>query len=401
MPAAPSGEAGFVTRHQTAMFTAVAALTGIATAGAASLAWLQGVSPIGIAALAGAAILVAAVNLWNTRHLGLAILAAVMPLPGLVWAAPLSSGSEFGLIPFLAYGFAAALATLYAQHVLDRTVHETESAAPWRAAGLTLALTGGLAALWFWKTANADAALQAVADTAAASISTLLLLPLSVALVDIDETAIAEANRARERRTRICARLAGAAEPRWGLSLSGIVLILLALGWFGAGTAAGDAWWRLGATVLVSGGVFGAVAGGWREGLALALVAATTCLLALWWRSYGAGLPCGAVTTLQVAALAGFIGLAVAGQMRQWRSADDPPETVRRRALENASGSVFAALAAAVALLPGLIHIGAVAIIVASLTAGLAGALLFPAVVTGIETLAPRRLTADEAFRKQ
>jgi hypothetical protein len=45
-----------------------------------------------------------------------------------------------------------------------------------------------------------------------------------------------------------------------------------------------------------------------------------------------------------------------------------------------------------------LLHPGAAVFALATLAAGLSGALLFPTVLTGLETLLPRRRSVDEVF---
>lgn len=402
MLAAPSGAAGaFVARHRTAVVSAVLSLTGIATGMATALAWFQAVSFVDTGALALGAVLAAGVGFWQTRHAGLAILTALTPLPGLLWAAPLCGGSGFGVVPFIAYGFGFALAALYAQRVLGRLLRGAGGEPPWRAAAVALGLMAVFAVLWFAKTTQADGALQAVADTLAASVSVLLLLPLAVTYLDFDETYVAQANRVREKRSLLFEKAGNAAIPRWGFSLTGIALVFLALGWFGSEPLLREGWWRYGVTLILAPAVLGTVCGGWREGLALTLVAAVSCVVALWWARYDMRLPFAAAGALQAAMLAVFIGLTGARSMRRWRNAGDVPEMVRRRVLEDASGAVFAALGTGAVLLPALWHAGAVPLVLAVPAAGLCGALLFPAVVTAAETLIPRRRSVEEVFGKK
>jgi len=389
------------TGRHTAVVSAVASLVGIATATATVLAYYQTIAVLDIAALAAAALLAALVCLWQTRHAMLAILAATAPLPGLVWAAPLSGGSQFGVVPFLSYGFGVVVAALYAQQVLDRLLNHGENESPWRAAAVTVGLLAVLAALWFWHGEGADAALQASADTLAVVLSVLLLWPLAASHITFDEDFVADANRARERRALRFDKLGNGAIPRWGLALTGIALIFLALGWFDAEPMLRQGWWRPAVSVVLVCGALGTFARGWREGLGLGLITAVAGLAALWWRIYDGRAPFGAVSALQIAILAAFIGLCAARHMRIWRREGDPPEMARRRALEDSSGAVIATLAATAAMLPVLLlHAGATVFVLATLAAGLLGALLFPAVLTGLETLLPRRQSVDEVFSK-
>jgi hypothetical protein len=72
----------------------------------------------------------------------------------------------------------------------------------------------------------------------------------------------------------------------------------------------------------------------------------------------------------------------------------------RRRALEGADGAVFAALGAAAAAVPSLMQPGAAVVLVSILAAGLCGALLFPPVLTALETLLPHRRSVEDVFGK-
>lgn len=385
------------TGRRMAVVSVVLSLAGLGTGTATALAYFQAIAILDVAALAGAAVLVALVCFWQTRHAALAILTAIAPLPGLVWAAPLSSGSHFGLVPFLGYGFGAAVAVLYAQHLLDRLLSYTDGESPLRAAVGAVGLLAVLAAFWFW---HGDAALQATADALGALLSVLLLLPLAISLLSFDESFVTDANRARERRALRFEKLGGGAIPRWGLSLTGIALILLALGWFNAEPMLREGWWRPAIAVVLACGALGAMARGWRDGIGLGLIAAVAGLAALWWRIYDGRAPFGAVSALQIAVLAAFVGLSAARHMHLWRLEGDTPELARRRALEDSSGAVFATLAATAAMLPSLLYAGAAVFVLATLAAGLSGALLFPTVLTGLETLLPRFKSADEVFGK-
>ncbi|GAA0556117.1 hypothetical protein [Rhizomicrobium electricum] len=397
MFAARSGAAGFLARHHSAALSAVAAFAGLATAAATASVWYQSIVWLDVAALALGAVLAAAIGYWHLRHLTLAILVAVTPLPGLLWAAPLSAGSSFGLVPVIAYAFGFALATLYVQRLLDRLLRSRAGEAPWYATGVMLVLTAVLVPIWFHGT-NSNAAVQAASDLIGTSASVLLLLPLSLPLLRFDEAFVAEANRARERRGRIFEWLGGAAIPRWGLSFTGIALVFLALGWFGAEAMLLRGWWQFALTAVLVCAALGAFAGGWREGLGLGLVLALVTVVALWWRSYDPRLPFGAVAILEMTMLAGLLALAGARQMRRWRASGEPSDMVRRRALEDSAGGVFATLGATAAAMPSLIHAGAPVVVLSILAAGLCGALLFPAILTALETLLPHRRSVEDVF---
>lgn len=398
MLTAPSGASGFIARHHAAVLAAVAALTGIATAVATALAWFQSIVWIDVAALALGAVLAGAIAFWQTRHAALAAVTALAPLPGLLWAAPLSSGTPFGLIPGLGYGFGFALAALYAAHVLGRVLRVGTRETPWFAAGVALAVAAMLIPVWF-DGLHREAAVQAVCDAFGASLSVLLLLPISLPLLAFDEEFVARANRARERRGRLYEWLGGATVPRWGLSFTGIALVFVALGWFDSEAVLQSGWWRYGVTAVLVCGALGVFAGGWREGLALGLVLTVVCLLAQWWRSYQAQ-PFGAVDSFAVTLLAGFLATLSARHIRFWRKRGDRCATANRRALECADSAVFAGLGAVCALLPWLYLSGTGAIVLALAAGGLCGALLYPAVLTALEAVVPRRRTVEEVFAR-
>jgi hypothetical protein len=379
--------------------SAVAALTGLATALAAALAWYQSIVWIDVAALAFGAGLAMAIAYWQVRHVVLAALMSLTPLPGLIWTAPLSAGADFGVVPVLAYGFGFALASLYAQHLLDRVLHARDGEAPWRTAAMTLAVAAALVPVWFGAGSSGNAARQAICDAIGASVSVLLLLPLSRSLLQFDEAFVADANRARERRGRLFEWFGGAAVPRWSLSFAGIALVFLALGWFDAAPVMFSDGWRHAVTALVVCAAFGLAAGGWREGIASGIVLAVVGVTAQWWRGY-ARLPVGAADVLAITLFAALLVAANARRIRHWRDHGDEPATANRRALENADRAVFATVGSAGAALPWLFQAGTGIIVATLLAGGICSALLYPAIVGALDVLVPRRRTVDEVFAK-
>jgi hypothetical protein len=389
----------FYRHHRTPVVSVVLSLVGTATGVTAVLAVVQRLAPWDMAFLAAGIVLAAALCLLQTRHFALAILTAVAPVPGLIWAAPISRGSSFGVLPVLAYGFGFAVAALVAQRHLERQISDNAVEPPWRAAGVALSLMGILAALWFGRTPFADAALQAVVDTALTVLSVAAVLPLAVDLLHFDESFVIRANRAREHRVRVLERVALVTVPRWGFSFTGIAIVFLALGWFGAEPVLRGGVVPQIESVLLVAVAGGVLAGGWREGLAVALICTVVCLMSLWATAVDGRAPFAAVGVLQLVAIVLFLALYSGQRSLAWRHADTTPVTAQRRALEQASGQVFAGMGAVVALLPALVAWpGSFVFMIGGLIAVGAATVSIPAAITAFEVLTPRRRSVEDLY---
>ncbi len=395
------GEAAkqFCTRHRTPVTSVVVSIAGVVTGMTAAAAVVQHVALLNLALLAAGAVLAAALCFLQTRHLPLAVLTAVAPLPGLIWAAPVSGGSHFGVLPVLAYGFAFVVAALVAQGAIDQVIGRSKGETPWRTAGVVVGLMAVLAALWFGHRPLADAALQAVADTALAVLSVAALLPMTIAWLHFDESFVAQVNRAREHRGRIFERVAHVTVPRWAYSFTGIAIVFLALGWFGAEPLLrGGLLLKTGSVLLVV-IVSGLFAGGWREGAMAGLISAVVLLMALWAMAAGGRPSFGSVGALQILALA--LLLVLYGQRRalEWRHADIPPVIAQRRLVERASPQTFAGCCAVAALLPVMaVWLEALAFVIATAVALIAAIVFMPAGATALECIAPRRKSVEQLY---
>jgi hypothetical protein len=384
------GDRHFFDSHRALVLSAVLSLAGLATGTATAFALLQSFV-LSEALLLGCSVVLAfGVAAAQTRHLPLAALAALAPVPGLLWAAPLSGGSAFGAVPFLAYGFGYAVAALAADGGLQRLLQgQGDMSAPAAAyASLLMAL---LAALWFWGSA---AALQAAADILLAAASALLLMPMGFWLLHFDEALMARANRVRETQLRFAERLSLVTQPRWGLSFAGIAIVFLTLGWFGAVQPHGL--WPLllrGVTVLLLATAAGSALGGWREGLATALIAVTVCLLLRWAAPGEPGI--GVLMTGTIALLPLLQGGRRALHFRQ--SGDTPP-LARQRSLEESPGAFFALAGALAAILPLLFWRPGSAMFAAGIVLAAGGIVFAPAAVTALEAIVPRRRRAKDIF---
>jgi hypothetical protein len=390
----PYANGGFFDSHRTLVLSAVLSLAGIATGTAAAFAVLQSFSILELSLLATGVLLAFGVAAWHSRHLPLAALTALAPVPGLLWAAPLARGASYGAMPFLAYGFGFAVAALAVEAGLQRLLGG-QGEAPRTAAAFASLLMAVLSGLWFL---GSDAALQAAADTILAAASALLLLPFLL-LLHFDETFVARANRARERQLRLLQRLSLAMVPRWGLSFTGIVLVFLTLGWFGAAPALPHGLGPLllrGLTGVLLATAAGTAAGGWREGLAIALITVTACLV------LQAAVPAGTDGTLLLTAGALVLLLALQGGRcaLAYRQRGDPPPLARQRSLEGAAGAFFAAAGALAALLPALVLWPGLGVFALGSVLAACGIVFVPAVVTALEAVVARRRTAAELFRQ-
>jgi hypothetical protein len=144
------------------------------------------------------------------------------------------------------------------------------------------------------------------------------------------------------------------------------------------------------------------LAGSWREGFAVVLIAAVVCLDTLWGMAMMPGEPFGAVGVLQVTALALFLALIGGRRALAWWRDGDPPDMALRRVLENAGGASFAVAGAVVACLPAAVERpGAVVLVAGVLLAGVGGIFLAPVVMAGLETLKPRRMSLEERYGRR
>ncbi|MGC9954363.1 MAG: hypothetical protein ABSD21_08820 [Rhizomicrobium sp.] len=399
----------FALRHRVLLLSSALSVIGIATGVATANAILGGAS-LGDAGLilAGAA-LAGAVSLLHTRHLALAFLTAAAPLPGLVWAAPMSADSTFGVVPVLAYAFAYAVSVMQAHNVLVRTLDGGATEHPFKPFAAVAGLMTALALLWFWRAGAGTVAFQAVLDVVLAAASVLIVMPIGESVLHFDEAFVVAANRARERRQRLLEKIAMIAVPRWGMSIAGIALVFVALAWFGAEPAFSFVHFANAEALLAASlGLTFALAvpacGGWREGFAATVVAGLAGLVALWgFAAIGIMAPTSPVGVLELVSVALFLAFCGARRAAAHRRLGDDPPIARLRAVEDLGGpQFFAILGGLGALLPVVVvHPAYAAYMVALVFAG-AGALGFaPALTTACELLLPRRRSVEELYGRR
>jgi len=393
----------FCNRHRVLLLSVVLCLAGVATGTATAAAMLQSVAILEPALIAAGIVMAAACCAVQTRHWGLSIMTALAPVPGLLWAAPLSAGSDYGAVPFLAYAVAFTVGALCAHSTVERALDRGHGQYPWRAALAAILSTAVLGALWFVGTDGWDAAAQAVADTALSVTSVLVLLPFGASLLSFDESFVARLNRVRERRQRRLERLALVGAPRWGLSFTGIALVFLALGWFGAEPAMRTGVFALALRAVSVGLTVAAAAAfvkGWREGVAITLAVSVACLVTLWLTasvSYGRALH---ADVLLVAALCLVLSLYGGRRALHFRLRGELPAVAREGAIEKASaGQVFAAAGATLSMAPAAVIWPELLPVVAGTVAAGVGAVVWaPAGAAVLELLVPRHRSVEELY---
>jgi hypothetical protein len=396
----------FALRHRVLLLSLALSVLGISTGAALANSILGGASLGDAGLILAGAVLAAACSLLHTRHLTLAVLTAAAPLPGLIWAAPMSGDARFGVVPALAYAFAYAVAVVQAQTVLVRALDGGAPEHPFKPVAATAGLMAALSLLWFWRGVAGAAAFQAVLDVVLAVASTLIIMPIGEVFLHFDEMFVAAANRVRERRQRLFEMIAMIAVPRWGLSIAGIALIFVALAWFGAEPAFSFVPFA-NAQVLfaVSLGLMFAVAvsicSGWREGFGATVAAALAGLVALWaFAAIGKIAPTSPVGIVELVSLALFLAFCGARRAAAYRRLGDDSAIARLRAVEDLGGpQLFAILGGIAVLLPFVVVDPANAAYAVALAFAGAGALGFaPALATACETLVPRRRSVEELY---
>lgn len=391
----------FIGRRRTLCVSILLSFVGIATGGACAAAILQHTSSRTVLVV-GAGVVVGAVALAaRIRHSGLALLTALAPLPGLIWAAPMNGGSSFGWVPVLAYAVAFAIAAVCARIVVLRVLGGEAERHPGWCAAAALGLFAVLAQLWTWRTAAQPAAWQAMADVVLASASALLLVPVGASFLIFDEQFIANANRAQERQQRVLETVSLIATPRWGLSVAGIALVFVALGWFAAfpaGVQDSGVAIRSAVSVLLAAMTVGALCRDWRDAVGAAVACVVVALISLWGPAHHD--PYQPIYVLETVTLALFLILLPARRALSYRRRHEP--SARARALEDcAPALVQAGVGAALVMLPGAaINVSGGAYAAGCLFAA-AGAVCFtPAVAAAIEALFPRRQSVEDIYGK-
>jgi hypothetical protein len=390
---------GFLFRYR----VAVVAALGVFTVGAAVWAFHGASVPVGALFLSTISLVVAAgIAFIHLRHVGLAVTAVLAPLPGMMGAA-----SGFSTATLAVYGAATVAAALVAGDV-TRLILTNRERADAAATALTRMAPAVLAAgivnavlLAAWLGTAAAVPLMA------ALVSVLLVVPFVAALLPFGESFFVAANRARDAREPLLRIASHVAEPRWGLSLGGITLVLAVLGWFGAApllahrAALAQPWlWSGSALGLLA--VAFAVARDWRDAVAIALGTAALTLLDLWlWGRATGHLTLTAFGEIALTVSAAYLlMLVVSDRRRRHRRQGDESSMARARALEELGAAPwYGAAGAAAAIVPWIVVHGSNATLAAMFVLAAGAAMVAaPALATALETLVPRRRSVEELY---
>jgi hypothetical protein len=356
----------------------------------------------------------AAATFVHLRHGGLAALAAIAPVPGLLAAAPaLAHLPSTDAVAAYGVGFVVAglLAAAITRAILDGAEAIEAVANSFRPVVLPI-LVGILVAALFAFDWGADraAGLWAGVAVLAAVISAVLYVSLGVLPLTFDEAFFVRANRARDSRERRTAFIAVLGEPRWGWSVSGVGLVLVVVAWFAmapliprGAIAHGVTVWA-GSAVALAGVAFG-FGRDWRLAVAAAAAISVSVLMGLWlWQETVGPLTTHAGVEIALADAAGLIGAAVVLHgYRRFRRAGDESDAARMRSVETHAFALWASAGSAAATLaPSCIVHGSVAIWIAVLLLGCAAAtILMPALATALESLLPRRRSVEELYGRR
>ena len=224
----------------------------------------------------------AAISFVHLRHLTLAPLVGVAPLPGLFAA------HAFGAVNPLATALCILPGLACAMFASDDIATHIIAGADVRAAceGVLRKIATGAAGIGIAGSGlslySADPhGLAVLAATVGAGVSALLVVPLGAAFLAFDEDFVTRFNRVREWRERMTDMFAIAAEPRWSMSITGIAIVFAVLGFFGAGSAP-IAYVSI-VTLLLACTVAGfGLTRGWRRALSLPVVMFVLSLLGAW-----------------------------------------------------------------------------------------------------------------------
>lgn len=325
------------------------------------------------------------------RHLGLAAIAALAPLPGyllgIVLEAPLQP------LGYLC-GFAVAdiLLSMVEMQICGgaspadaaRQVIRNVGAA---VIGPLVLAAAGTAAI---STIDGFAGMRLAMLTLLCGASALLIALPAARFLPYDEEFIARANRLRERRERWLDGLAFVVQPRWGWSISGIALIFAVLGLFGGqnfGTFPIVIWTMECPLFAVI--AFAAIRN-IRFAIAFLLTTAALVSLAVWicgrW-------PLGAMDLALALAVAVLPAFMAAIQSAKFAHTGDAFAVASLRASEQlAIPIIFFSLASSLALIVLGLFTSATLIALG----GAAALIMSPAITTAIYDLFPPRVSLDD-----
>jgi hypothetical protein len=247
-------------------------------------------------------------------------------------------------------------------------------------------------------------ALGASFEMAAGTLSSLLFVAFGALALPFSEAAVTEINRAQERRAWRLQPLILVMQPRWGMSLAGVVLVFAVLGYFGIEAKglplARPAHWAGSALLAFLAGL--AISRDWRNALAITLALAAETLVGLWLWVIAVGhltIPA-LVIVLMVGGVALMLMLVQAGKARRYRMGGDESDVARLKALEDcAVPAAYGCACVAAAIVPWIVLHGSMATLaVLFALAAAASTLGVAAIATALETLVRRRFSVEELY---
>jgi hypothetical protein len=307
------------------------------------------------------------------RHVGLAALAVIAPLPGYL-------AVYFFFAPPLPVILAAMLLSNFLASRIALAIAQGETpVAPLLPSLGALAM----ATAWLFALPVDHFTWQFTAAITASMVSAFVLVPLVAKHLSFGEDFIARMNRARELRQRLFGSLEPVTRPRWGWSIAGVAFVLDAVAYFGAHVtlpstrpewvAAGI---LAGVTALVA-----VLVRDWRRGLSLVCALAPMALL-LWWM----------IVLTQSFSRLSFLALGIAAAAVALMAFSAAP----LRALERDGASLT------ISLLAGALFLalfGQVQPVVVTLMGVIAALVFQPAFAAVFESLFPRREVLDARYR--
>ena len=332
------------------------------------------------------------------RHIGLALVAALAPLPGQAIVVLLHLPAQ----P-LAYlgGFIVSLVltsvieTRFCDGAPAREATALVASEMLPILAWPIALVAS-ATIVFALVAREFAALWLSLAVVLCGVAALICVPIGLRFLPYRDDFITRANRLRERRERWLDRLTFVVQPRWGRSVGGIALIFAVLGFFGGENSSAMGLSALPAILPITLGLFIIFAyvttRNMRRALAFMLSSAVLMGMMVWTRAHIVIDPAVVLSTIALAAIPALI---VAGQSSAFARAGDAVAVATLRGFEQcAVPIIFFCLAATLVLCTCGDYAAAILIP----CGGVAALLFFPALTTAIYDVFPPRVSLD-AYR--
>jgi len=357
---------------------------------------------------------VAAVAYFQLRHAALAALAISFPLVFVAGFSALfyTEAAQYGPYAFL-FGVICAQLT-GAKFVRGVCNGATPRDVARRACLETAGAVGPVFVVYFLVALifamNAGIPQQAVAAifVSAAALGAALAAGWFAQYLRYSEQFIARANRVRERGERQAEFLLWVTQARWALSVTGIVLVLAAVAFFGTkGLRIHDGAQSMGylaAAIVLLPAAFLATARDWRCAVALTLAFVPIVMFTLWTlarEGFAIGPP--DLLIFGIVLLAALAPMTVfAGQISRAMRAGDDHASALAKTLWDETLSVF--LAGLVLILPTLFKAIALEtvppVLVTALVAQVSALVAFPALMETIYAMIPRYRSVEDVFSK-